>query len=284
MKIDLINKCLDKHLETTGQRYITAIEANEILEKSGMLPDSKNRPGKPLRDLLRKGVFPHAYQSGGKGSGWRIPRSNFEIKQVRTIKAPDQQISESANEGAVPKKQNKSLKNILENLERARLKYKPEKIKLLLVAEAAPDGIDRFFYYEDVKEHDYLFLAVSEVIYPNFYDEYRLSNRSSKIKKQILTQFKEDGIYLVDFSELPLSYTNKPLESNITSFKSKIASIIDKDTKIILIKVNIYDIAFKELIFDGFKNVIDYRLPFPSHGNQSKFRVEFQKAIKEVQL
>ena len=48
---------------------------------------------------------------------------------------------------------------ILKQLETARNKYKPEKIKTLVVGEAPPDSIDRFFYYEDVKKADYLFLG-----------------------------------------------------------------------------------------------------------------------------
>ena len=37
--------------------------------------------------------------------------------------------------------------HLLSQLESARLKYLPEKIKVIKVAEAPPDSIDRFFYY-----------------------------------------------------------------------------------------------------------------------------------------
>jgi hypothetical protein len=37
---------------------------------------------------------------------------------------------------------------ILKQLESARNKYKPEVIKKLIVGEAPPDSIDRFFYFE----------------------------------------------------------------------------------------------------------------------------------------
>ena len=42
-------------------------------------------------------------------------------------------------------------------LEAARRKYKPEKIDLLFIAEAPPNAINRFFYYENVTEADYLY-------------------------------------------------------------------------------------------------------------------------------
>jgi hypothetical protein len=67
---------LDTYLTRTGQPNIDPVEANAILARAGLLTDSKDRPGKPLRDLLRKGLLPHAFQSGGKGSSWTIPHSN----------------------------------------------------------------------------------------------------------------------------------------------------------------------------------------------------------------
>lgn len=67
---------LDTYLSRTGQLSIDPVEANAILARAGLLGDSKDRPGKPLRDLLRKGLLPHAFQSGGKGSSWTIPHSS----------------------------------------------------------------------------------------------------------------------------------------------------------------------------------------------------------------
>ncbi|MBK9525246.1 MAG: hypothetical protein IPO39_10940 [Bacteroidetes bacterium] len=70
-----IIECLDNYMTRKGLKSINAIEANAVLAKAGLLADSKERPGKPLRDLLRKGKLPHAYQTGGKGSAWIIPLS-----------------------------------------------------------------------------------------------------------------------------------------------------------------------------------------------------------------
>lgn len=72
---------LDTYLTQTGRPSIDPVEANDVLAKAGLLNDSKDRPGKPLRNLLRDGQLPHAFQSGGKGSSWTIPHSN-----KRTVK------------------------------------------------------------------------------------------------------------------------------------------------------------------------------------------------------
>ncbi len=55
-----------------GLTYIGAPDANAVLERNGLLRDSSQRPGKPLRDLLRAGKLRHAYQ---QGRTWIIPIS-----------------------------------------------------------------------------------------------------------------------------------------------------------------------------------------------------------------
>lgn len=77
-KVSLIIKTIDEHLEKSGQPLITAVAAADILEKKGILNDSSSRPGKPLRDLLRAGKLPHAYQDG---VFWKIPHSCSTIKK-----------------------------------------------------------------------------------------------------------------------------------------------------------------------------------------------------------
>lgn len=75
---------LDNYLKQIGQKEIDPVQANAILAAEGLLNDNKNRPGKPLRDLLRKGLLPHAFQAGGKGSPWTIPLSDGQILKTIT--------------------------------------------------------------------------------------------------------------------------------------------------------------------------------------------------------
>ena len=68
-------------------------------------------------------------------------------------------------------------------LEAVRRKYKPEKIDLLFIAEAPPNAIDRFFYYENVTEADYLYLGIVRAL-----DE--KSNVETKTLRAIKSLFK----------------------------------------------------------------------------------------------
>ena len=46
----------------------------------------------------------------------------------------------------------------------AAARYKPAAIDLLLVAEAPPSSLDRYFYFTHVREHDNLFRYVCRVL------------------------------------------------------------------------------------------------------------------------
>ena len=277
-----ITKFIDGYLTKSGRAYIDPVEANDLLAKAGILKDSKDRPGKPLRDLLRKGQLPHAFQAGGKGSSWTIPHSSKGKNAISNYSSTNQQTKKVAT--VKPTKATETTTDISQlkkQLEKARQKYKPETVKYLLVAEAPPDSLERFFYYDDVRQHDYLFLGVAEALYPKLKEQFLLSGRSSEIKNTILQTLQQDSFYLLDLSELPLSLLDTDLQSQLPSLVDKINSVADDNTQIILIKANVYDIAFYYLK-QKFKNVIDQRITFPGQGGQRKFQDEFKQALKKV--
>lgn len=277
-----ITKFLDDYLTKSGRADIGPVEANALLAKAGILRDSKDRPGKPLRDLLRKGKLPHAFQAGGKGSSWIIPHSSKGQSSFSNYSSVKLQAKKSLN--VVPTKTIESTTDISQlkkQLEEARQKYKPEKVKYLLIAEAPPNSLERFFYYDNVREHDYLFLGIAEALYPKLKKQYLLNRRNNEIKNSILRKFQQEGFYLLDLSELPLSLINTNLRSQLPNLIERIKSTANDNTQIILIKANVYDIAFQPLK-KQFEKVIDQRITFPGQGGQRKFQDEFKQALKKV--
>ncbi|MEQ6120532.1 hypothetical protein [Reichenbachiella sp. MALMAid0571] len=280
MSITAIIKYLDDYLTRSGRESINPVEANALLEKAGLLQDSKDRLGKPLRDILRKGRLPHAFQSGGKGSGWTIPHSS-----KRTTTSSNYPTIKPTILKAQPKQNTKAIVDISQlkqQLEKARLRYKPDKVKYLLIAEAPPDSLGRFFYYENVHQHDYLFLGVAEALYPDLKTKFIASGRSGDIKRSILLKLQADGFYLVDLSELPLSLLSNDLDSQLPSLIERINQVANSDTKIILIKATVYDSAFWTLKEQGLENIIDVRISFPGQGGQRLFQTEFRSALKKT--
>ena len=74
MDVSKLIKAIDELLERSELDSVNPVEANAYLERKGILKDSHDRPGKPLREILRAGKFPHAYQEGRL---WKIPHSKF---------------------------------------------------------------------------------------------------------------------------------------------------------------------------------------------------------------
>jgi hypothetical protein len=77
-----IIEILDKYLEQSGASTIGSVEANAVLAREGLLEDSTLHPGFPMRQLLRAGKIPHAYQLNGYRSRWLIPHSSVAHKKV----------------------------------------------------------------------------------------------------------------------------------------------------------------------------------------------------------
>ncbi len=100
--ITQIIKYIDEYLIRNNQTNITPVHANKILAQAGLLSDSKDRPGLPLRKLLRDGKILHAYQIGNK---WHIPHSKSGQKRASTLPAshpkPTMVIS-SSNKKSLP--------------------------------------------------------------------------------------------------------------------------------------------------------------------------------------
>lgn len=162
---------------------------------------------------------------------------------------------------------------------RARNKYKPKAIRVLIIAEAPPCAVDRFFYFEDVKRQDSLFLETMGMLYPEQKEKYLSSGRETQLKQELLQRFQSDGYWLLDLCEVPTSIVDGPSPVDVQSLLKKLEKLIDKNVPVILIKSNVYDACFETLKAHGY-NVINEKLPFPGSGQQRVFREKFKRALE----
>lgn len=171
------------------------------------------------------------------------------------------------------------VKSIFLQINNAREKYKPESIKLLFIAEAPPEQTERFFYYEKVKDNDWLFLGIVKALCGNgSYDAKKIRAN----KKQILEALQQDGIYLMDLCPVPLKGTTAELHKNNFMQTLEAEKAVDKhSTNIVLIKVNVYDCLYRDLKNKNYK-VQNKSIPFPSSGRQKEFAKEMQKTLEEI--
>ncbi len=176
---------------------------------------------------------------------------------------------------------NEELKSVLSRINRAREKYKPENIKLLFIAEAPPEQTERFFYYEKVRDNDWLYLAIVKALCgTGTYDVAKMRLH----KERILPILQQDGIYLMDVCPIPLrnGVSAEWCKNDFVQRLENEKSVSKAVTEIILIKANIYDCLYLELKNRNYK-VQDMRIYFPSSGRQREFAEAMNNALQNIQ-
>ena len=197
-------------------------------------------------------------------------------------KSPKPSTAKGEKRNWTPKKIN--LAKLKKQISITRNNYKPEKVNCIFVAEAPPDSVERFFYYEDVKEKDYLFLGIMEVLYPKLKENYITQQRPTELKRSILQKFKNDGFYLMDLLDVPKGYFVGDWNAAVNSCVTRVEKEFGKNIPVILIKANVYDLLYSKLIGKDFTNISKEKLPFPSTGWQVEFRKLFKRALNKLQI
>jgi len=169
----------------------------------------------------------------------------------------------------------------------ARRKYKPAPIRCLVIAEAPPSE-DRYFYFEDVRDKDKLFVHTMKVLFSRQLEGY-IGGRSPAKKAQLLQMFQRRGFWLIDSLEDPI-----PAEDTATARylsqrsnlperlkRLKEAGDIGTTTPLILVKATVYDAFFSSLAAARYR-VIDERIFFPSTSREPEFERGFARALEAL--
>ena len=152
--------------------------------------------------------------------------------------------------------------------ERAARKHRPEDIKLLLVAEAPPAALDRYFYFEDVPHQDSLFRYVARFI---------LTTEPTRANKaELLARLRDRGVFLIDLKRDPVE--GKSLALEVPDLVRRIRRL-DPCKIIIIIKDSVYHLVHQPLAEAGLP-VVDERVPFPGSGQQRRFELAFARALR----
>ena len=168
--------------------------------------------------------------------------------------------------------------------EAARRKYKPDRVKLLFIAEAPPRaGSGRFFYFEEVWKGDSLFLEMMKVLYPNHYTD-TVAVRAAKPK--FLRRFQEDGCYLIDASLRPMeksqpSAKRRQLRAELPGLFERVNDLRVGHSKIVLISAPVYAVCFLPLASQGHDVINREMIDFPGSGGQVKFRHKLSQLLAE---
>jgi hypothetical protein len=167
--------------------------------------------------------------------------------------------------------------------ETASLKYKPNPIKFLLVAEAPPLDLTRYFYFEDMTVRDGFYLETMNALYGTSRFDPKFLRKN---KENYLNCFKRDGFYLIDACEDPMesdgkSNKEKEITEHLPNLKRKLSGLICSETTIVLILATVYRVCFDELRKDGFRVINKCTIPFPGNGHQNIYRENLTKLLQD---
>ncbi len=165
----------------------------------------------------------------------------------------------------------------LNKIHRQRRKFKPGKIEVLFIAESPPIR-GNFFYDPNSLIYDHLFRNIMDELFVNF-QPYAPTYNS---KLHFLNCFMNNGYYLVDATNTPVNnqtiaqrniVIKRGLNRKIGQIRNLLRSNIN--APVVILKQNVFCILYPALIQAGFNVVHHSPIPFPSSGQQQKFKIEF---------
>jgi hypothetical protein len=173
-----------------------------------------------------------------------------------------------------------------------RQQYRPAHIKYLLIAESPPPAPDvqssRQFYYADrIRKDDRLFTNTIRALYPETAETPEAELEAQK--EQWLRRFQSDGWYMIEALEESQVHevTKKERQARIQAAAPRLVERVRKlagpDTKIILIKSNVYDMAAEPLRAAGFTVLNTELVDYPGRFNQRAYREKLATLAGTVQ-
>ncbi len=174
--------------------------------------------------------------------------------------------------------------------EQLRAKYRPPHIKVLLIAESPPpaadvDGSRHFYRSEKMRRDDRLFANTIKALYPEVAD--KTEAQLEPEKEQWLRRFQTDGWYMIEALEQsqPHEVTKQQrqdlIRKNLPRLIEKVRQLADQDTKIILIKSNVFDVAAPPLREAGFTVLNKQLLDYPGRFNQRSYREKLAALVSK---
>ena len=170
-----------------------------------------------------------------------------------------------------------------EDYAQARARYKPRTIRVLFVAESPPSS-GGFFYFSKTIGKDHLFRETMKAL-----SLWPLGHplRKGLDKTGLLEEFRSRGFFLIDTCDRPVDRLS-PKARRISIAReapslARRAKKLDPDS-IVIVKQTVYGPVRHALETAGLGDRIlnTEPLPFPSHGNQRRYRLRLRRLIRNM--
>lgn len=167
----------------------------------------------------------------------------------------------------------------------ARRRYRPRKVRLLMIAESPPSS-GGFFYFNTTIGKDHLFRETMKAL--NLWPR-RVPLQRGTDKRSMLRKFQAMGNYLLDTCDFPVDKLlprarKRAVLSQIPRLLSDVSRV--DPSLIVIVKSSIFDPVSAALTRQGLDSRIlnDGPIPFPSHGNQVVYRTKLRRALRKARL
>lgn len=162
-----------------------------------------------------------------------------------------------------------------------RIRWKPDRVKLLMIAESAPAGGKdisgrRFFYAADRLGPDNLFRGVVEAMYGTSKVDLQRTG-----KRPWLERLRNDGFFLIDLAPYPVNALNsgerrRVLYEAIPGCIARASAL--EPAGVVVVKADLYGILARPLDTAGLPLLQDRPIALPLGNTRADFVAEFNRA------
>jgi hypothetical protein len=160
----------------------------------------------------------------------------------------------------------------------ARKKYLPGKIALLFITEAPPTpDRNRYFFFEQVKQGDSLFLEMMKVLFTEEVASFKTVKALRAEKVYFLERFQSAGFHLIHAADTPLPDTTATerrniYKQNLPALMKQIDALGGKSTSVVLVSAVVHEACYEGLAEAGYRVLNSTMIEFPNSGQQINFR------------
>lgn len=173
-----------------------------------------------------------------------------------------------------------------------RKQYRPTHIKVLFIAESPPPSkaatpSSRHFYRADtVRKDDRLFTNTIKALYPEAAD--LTETEIQPDKEQWLKRLQADGYYMIEAledsqeHEVTKEDRQTKIRKALPQLLERVRKLASEDTRIILIKSNVFEVAAEPLRKAGFHVLNTGLVDYPGRFNQRAFREKITHLLRHL--
>ncbi len=174
--------------------------------------------------------------------------------------------------------------------QQARAKYTPDKIKVLFITEAPPPfDRGRYFYFEQVRRGDSLFLELMKVLFPEEVNAFETVKQLRAEKPYFLERLQEEGYLLLHAYDEPLPGTTdaarrRTYQENLPQLIATLLRLGSPRTPLVLVSAVVFRAIGPGLRGSGFNLIHDQLIEYPNSGQQLNFRRKLKPLLLQKQL